>query len=396
MSRQAPSAQSQSGYTERLDDDLALRTAAHEDDVERIAVFNAAIHGAELAPMTRSLLRGYPGMEPADQVYVENADGEIVSALCLIPWTWNYEGVRLRAGEMGIVGTLDGYRGRGLIRAQVDYFKRRLRERRCVLSHIQGIAYFYRQFDYQYALPLEGGYRWEFRHMPAAPGSERVVRRGSVDDIPALASMYDATVRGLCIHTERSADVWRYLISRDDPADAMVHDTWIIEENGSAGAAALGYVRIPHFHFGEELVIDEAYAARHDVALDLLSHARSLAQERNKPGMRLNLPASSIFVRLALAHGATALGTYAWQIHAPDDAALLQALAPAFGGAARSVALCRLDRPAAHELLSASVATDIQRRFAADGARESAARRGRNPPALRCLRPPRVWPPQLR
>ena len=95
MSRQAPSAQSQSGYTERLDDDLTLRTAAHEDDVERIAVFNAAIHGAELAPMTRSLLRDYPGMEPADQVYVENADGEIVSALCLIPWTWNYEGVRL-------------------------------------------------------------------------------------------------------------------------------------------------------------------------------------------------------------------------------------------------------------------------------------------------------------
>jgi hypothetical protein len=33
-------------------------------------------------------------------------------------------------------------------------------------------------------------------------------------------------------------------------------------------------------------------------------------------------------VRLALAHGATPLGTYSWQIHIPDDAALMRTMGP--------------------------------------------------------------------
>ena len=265
-------------------------------------------------------------MAPQDCVFVENRDGEIVSSLCLIPWKWNCDGALLEVGEMGIVGTAEKYRKRGLIRAQVGYFKQRLQERGCVVSAIQGIPGFYRQFGYEYALPLEGGYRLELRHVPTPQTPEHSVRAAAVGDIPALMSMYDEAVAPLSMHTERSELIWRYLMTRNDPADAMYRETWIIE---GADGAAEGYCRIPRHHFGTELVLDEASASRYATTLAILDHAKTLAQKRNQPGIRLNLPSSSPLVRIALSHGATNLGTYAWQIRVPDSARLLRALRPA-------------------------------------------------------------------
>ena len=83
------------------------------------------------------------------------------------------------------------------------------------------------------------------------------------------------------------------------------------------------------YHFGDELVIDEASVSGYAAAVAVLDHARNLAQERVQPGIRLNLPASSRLVGIARAHGAAELGTYSWQIHIPDAAALLLALRPA-------------------------------------------------------------------
>jgi hypothetical protein len=316
---------------ETVDDELTMCTVRDRGDVERLAEFNAAIHGPELAPMTRSLLLDFPGMEPEDQVFIQNADGEVVSALCLIPWTWSCEGTPLPVGEMAIVGTSEPYRRRGLVRTQVNYFKRRLRARGCIFSHIQGIAHFYRQFGYQYALPLEGGYRLEFRHIPVTETNRFALRKATMRDLPILSSMYERAGQDLCYTTVRSDEVWEYLLTRTDETDGMYHDTWIAEEPAGEGAKTLGYMRIPRFHFGDELVINEAYASRHEVALWMLDRARASAQEGSKPAIRLNLPATSYLVRLAMVHEATALGTYAWQIHIPDDIALLQAMAPVLG-----------------------------------------------------------------
>ena len=312
-------------YDEPLPGGLRLRTPATTGDVERIAAFNAAIHGPELGPMTHNLLLRHPHMQPLDQVFVENEAGEVVSALCLIPWTWSCGGALLPIGEMGIVGTSEAYRRRGLVREQVRYFKRRLATRGCVLSCIQGIPYFYRQFGYQYALPLEGGYRWEFRHIPPPEASQRRIRLATLEDVPALMALYAEAAADLTLHNARSEEVWRYLLACDDPNDAMYHDTWVVED---ADGRLAGYVRAPRYHFDDEYAIDEASQLQIGPALELMAHLKAIAQERQQPGIRLLLPANSDLVRIALACGAYTYGTYAWQMHIPDTAALLAALAP--------------------------------------------------------------------
>ena len=124
-------------YCQPLQDSLVLCTAAAEADVERVAAFNADLHGPTAAPFTYNLFIHHPHTRGQDLIFVVDEDtDQIVSSLCLIPWTWRFEGVDIPVGELGIVGTLESHRHRGLIRAQVHYFKRRLHERGLSLIHI--------------------------------------------------------------------------------------------------------------------------------------------------------------------------------------------------------------------------------------------------------------------
>ena len=312
-------------YRQPLGDGLVVRTAADERDVERVAAFNGTIHGPGVASMTRNLFIHHPHTRSSDLVFVEDTHSDqVISSLCLIPWTWRYEDVELPAGEMGIVGTLEDYRRRGLIQAQVDYFKHRLRERNYLLSQIQGIPYFYRQFGYEYALPLEGGLRVEIREVPTPPEERFTFRMASQDDVPALVRLYDGAAQDFGIHAARDEATWRYLLAYTHGTE-MERDTWIVQETDGQTA---GYVCVPRHHFGEELVASEVSRLGFEAALAVLDHLKALAIDRDRPGVRLNLPAGCTLMRLARSLGAHDMGTYAWQIHVPDRAALLRALAP--------------------------------------------------------------------
>ena len=312
-------------YRQPLDDSLLLRTAATERDVERVAAFNGEIHRPGVASMTRNLFLHHPNTRVEDLIFVQDArSGQIVSSLCLIPWIWRYEDVDLPAGEMGIVGTLEGYRHRGLIRAQVEVFKCRLREHGCLLSHIQGIPYYYRQFGYEYALPLEGGLRLEVRQVPAPPDASFTFRLATQDDLPSLARLYDEAAQDITLHAVRDEAIWRYLLTRTGGTE-MERDTWLVQ---NVDRQTSGYMCIPKHHFGQELVVSEVSRLGFDAALAVLDHLQTLAVERDKSGVRLNLPGDCTLMQLARSLDAHDLGTYAWQIHVPDVGALLRALVP--------------------------------------------------------------------
>jgi hypothetical protein len=325
---------------------LVLRTAATESDVERVAAFNGVIHGSGIVNMTRRLFLNHPDTTGRDLIFVEDpATGQVVSSLCLIPWTLHYDGAALPSGEMGIVGTLEGYRHRGLIREQVAFFKQRLAERGCLLSHIQGIPYYYRQFGYEYALPLEGGLRLTPREIPPPPARPFTFRRAVVADLPVLMRFYDEAAQDMTISVRRSEGIWRYLLEQTADSEMECEDWVIADEAG----LTVGYFRVPLSHFGDELPVNEVSRLSYDAALAVLSHLKTMAEEKGKPGVRLNVPASSSLMRVARPFTTTEYGTYAWQIHVPDMAALLHDLAPVlerrvacslFAGMTRNVDIC--------------------------------------------------------
>ena len=309
-----------------LSDHLTLRSISAHAEIERLAAFNRAVHDEQnIDTLTRYLILHHPNAHPDYWLYVEDsATGEIVSSLCLIPWTWRYEEVELRAGEMGIVGTLPAYRNRGLIRAQDRRFKELLRD--FDLSQIQGIPYFYRQFGYEYAIPLEGGWRVEAHTIPDAPENAPrcAFRHATLADLPALLRLYDEAACDLSIRVVRDAAIWRYLLTHS-PETGTAAETWLALDESNQ---PIGYWRIERFGFGEGLNVKEASRLDRATAAAALRQFKALAAARGKPYVRLALPPKHILIQTARAWGAHDLGTYAWQIHVPDVARLLRKLAP--------------------------------------------------------------------
>ncbi len=312
-----------------LGNNLLLKSISASDEIERLAVFNAAVHEDEhVADMTRGLVVHHPATRPEHWLFVEDeSTGQIVSSLCLIPWTWRYEDVTLKAGEMGIVGTHPDYRRRGLIRALDRQFKTLLRAGGFDLSQIQGIPYYYRQFGYEYALPLEGGWNILLRDIPddlPASAAGYRFRAATLDDVPLLARLYDETMRGLAIHAVRDTDIWRFLLDHTPDSQAAA-ETWIVLDADDQPA---GYWRIEKFGFGPGLTVGEASNMSHPAAMAVLGHVKRLAVERGKADIRLSCADACPLVPTAKAWGAKDTGRYAWQIHLPDVTRLLRAIAP--------------------------------------------------------------------
>lgn len=324
-----PKSGSKTPFRRELGDGLVLKTAASAEDVERVAVFDTKVFGeAGVGEFCRRLFLYHPNTQISDLIFVEDEKmGEVVSSICLIPMDWSYENVTLKVAEMGIVGTLEPYRRRGLIRAQADYFKELLAKREFDLSCIEGIPYFYRQFGYEYAMPLEGGYSIEMHQIPD-PGQNEPpqfsCRPQTAADLPFLKRLYDEAAQELAIHALRNDSIWQYLWMHA-PATATGYEGWVIEDKNGKIA---GYFQIQSHPFGESLTVREVSRLSYDESLAVLRHLKKLAIERKKPNIRLSLPPNCVLVKTAKYHQASDLGTYAWQIHIPDMARFLRTIAP--------------------------------------------------------------------
>ncbi|MEL7674286.1 MAG: hypothetical protein AAGU78_11155, partial [Chloroflexota bacterium] len=69
---------------------LTLRSVSDEADVERVAAFNALIHGPSVEGMARNMILHHPHTRPEHWLFVDDDAGRVVSSLCLIPWTLRY------------------------------------------------------------------------------------------------------------------------------------------------------------------------------------------------------------------------------------------------------------------------------------------------------------------
>ncbi|MBU0491902.1 MAG: GNAT family N-acetyltransferase [Chloroflexi bacterium] len=307
---------------------LTLRTIADEGDVERVAAFNTVIHGANVGELVRRICMHHPHIRADGFILVQDeATGQVVSSLSLHPWRWRYAGQELLVGEMGFVGTLESHRGRGLVRAQVSLFKELLREQGCHLSIIQGIPYYYRQFGYEYAVPLENHVRLELHQVPGpVDAPTHTCRPAGQSDFPALVRLYTEATWDLDVYAERDKATWRY-IWEQSPGTEMEAEVWLVEDRARQPA---GYFRVQkHPLYGPGLTTNEVSRLSPDAAGAVLRQLAALARERGNPFIRLNLPADCMLVRAAQALGAVNQGGYAWQVYIPDPPQLLRAIAPA-------------------------------------------------------------------
>ena len=125
----------------------------------------------------------------------DTASGRIVSALFLIPQVWSYAGVSIKAGQPELIATHPDYRRRGLVRAQFEVIHDWSRAGGQLFQFIAGIAWYYRQFGYSYAVDLPPRPIMWLGETPP-PSTEFSLRAATNNDLGLLAELEAGATSG--------------------------------------------------------------------------------------------------------------------------------------------------------------------------------------------------------
>ncbi len=306
----------------------AIERAEIPKDMEALkSVYSRVFDPEPVATLSDALARHFPRMNQRNWFVARKRDSrEIVSALALIPWRWEMDGVELTVAEMGLVATIEEHRGRGLMKMLNREFDRVLIEESYDLSAIQGIPGFYHRFGFHYALDMENHINMPLHSIPADfKSDEYSFRLADKGDIPFLMQEDEDYRKSFFVSGVREEAAWGYLLTEGSRTE-YGSEFWIMEH---VGKKERHYFRIPFAGFGTGLIVAEiGESITHKALIDAFVFFGKKARERKKSYVRLNLHHLSAAAVAAVAAGAEKGNPYAWQVKIPDRIRLLRKMTP--------------------------------------------------------------------
>lgn len=247
------------GFLRDLGGGLILRRSTRED-TEALVDFNARIHyeredgkrDERIGAWTRDLMeQAHPTFKDRDFTIVEDiSSGKIVSTMNLISQTWSYAGISFGVGRPELVGTLAGYRNRGLVRAQFEVIHQWSTERGEIVQAITGIPYFYRLFGYEMALTLGGGRAGFKPHIPRLKEGETepyLIRPAKANDLPFISDLYAQNAQRYLIRSVRDQALWEYELNGASGSNINRSELRLIE---TVSGEPVGFLAHPSFRWG--------------------------------------------------------------------------------------------------------------------------------------------------
>ena len=294
----------------------------------------------------------FPFMGAGDFAVVEDTsrpERPLVACTSLFRHQWSYAGVPFGVGRPEEVATDPAYRNRGLVRALFAMIHARSAEEGHLAQAITGIAYFYRQFGYEYVLDLDGN-----RTTSVAAIAENKVdqpepitlRPASIDDVPSLQVLYNQRRSASLVWHETSESFWRYHVrSWNDPAVAGKDATLVglgkrlyMIVNGAGQTYGFTWLAAKRWDASLNVLAVELFPnVNWQMVLPSLLRALRAQGEVTPKMSEQTAPFSDICFRLGRAHPAYAvLGEslapryeppYAWYLRVPDIPAFLRHIA---------------------------------------------------------------------
>ncbi|MHA1137848.1 MAG: GNAT family N-acetyltransferase [Candidatus Thorarchaeota archaeon] len=187
-----------------------------DDELEELVKFHSIVHPEDGTEELPRQIAHLPGFGREMNYYIRDLNnGQIVTALNSIPSTWNYEDIPLRNLELGWVGTLKEYRRRGLNKLLFTHFDNLLHSYPYDISTIQGIPYYYRQFGYDFVIPMDHTVWLRTNQMQPideknSPEYMKLnIRPAEKKDLPSMMDLLDEHNQKLLIYAPRSPELWQ-------------------------------------------------------------------------------------------------------------------------------------------------------------------------------------------
>ncbi len=293
-----------------------------ERDVDENLELMRIVFGEEegVDAMTRRLLERQPGFGLGNFLTVRH-EGKMVASLNIIPQTWSIGGIPLKVAEMGMVTTLPEYRKRGLQRTLNAHYDEYIAEGGFDLSVIEGIPFFYRQFGYEYTIPLD--VEAEMPLSKIAYEKTPDIRPFRRSDISKAVGLLGESQKKFLVHSVRPEAVWRAQEETGWQAD-WAFKGFVLEERGEVVA----YFRLSLK--GDTIYLVEISNTNNRQADKILGFIRSYGEELGASRLVTRVSHSEPIIDELLKSGGEAHKPYAWQVKIVDHKRVFENLAPLF------------------------------------------------------------------
>lgn len=289
--------------------EYTLQHLETNEDVEQFLELMRKVFGQENVDVfVRKLIDHHPTMTLND-FFVIKHHSKVVAGLNLIPLEWSIGEVPLKVAEMGCVATLSEYRHQGLQKKLAKEFHKQAAEQEYDLCAIEGIPYFYRQFGYEYALPLNEETRISLDQIPDY-STELHIRPFTDADIPKAMPLLTQSQTKFYVHSIRSEQVWK-MQHKTGMAPADKFESYAVEKDGQI----LAYVRISEKLDAKELILTEASDVDRYIGKGILKFLKDRAKQHRLETLVSRLSHHDSLTEQLITIGATErIPPYAWQI----------------------------------------------------------------------------------
>lgn len=300
------------GFFTKLDEQFSLHISNNSnEDFIKILELNVAVHGEEVKEYIKRIYKEHPKKKDIFWFFIEdNNTGQIISSLTLLPLEWQFEGKLLTVCEMGFVGTLKKYRGKGLIGKLNEFYERVMMERGYLLSCLRGIPYYYRGLGYEFVLSLDERFSLSPNQIPSIKLSHIDIRKATRKDIGYIENKYNSNSISFLISNNFDTESFYFKFMNDSFDDNKL-SAYIIQENGKPE----GY-----FLFGKSFD-NEVYTIitpqlSPPQMIKLLQYIDDYS--RKEHDLNLNVAEFSEFGKYIISIGGKLQSNYGWQIKVPD------------------------------------------------------------------------------
>jgi predicted acetyltransferase len=297
------------------------------------------IWGNELGldTLAKKLIDCHPNMT-LKNIYFVRDKGRMVSTLNLIPVTWSIGGIKLKVAEMGYVGTLPEYRGKGLIRKFVEEYHEDVEAQGYDLAVIEGIPYFYRQFGYEYAVPLLEETRLRFDQIPDYESTIQI-RRFVDEDVPPAIGLLEKAQEKYFVHSVRDEAIWKTQHRTSIASDPEPFQAFAVEERGRV----VTYFRMREIATEKELLLTEISEVDQVAAQAVLGFLKEYRLGHGLETLSVNVSYEEPFTKQVVALGGMKrFPAYAWQLRVTDYVKMFGKMKPLLESRLAHSMYCRL------------------------------------------------------
>ncbi|MBN1683162.1 GNAT family N-acetyltransferase [Candidatus Bathyarchaeota archaeon] len=302
-------------------DDYALSTINSEKEWEEYLQLLRTVFGEHegVDNIVKRLKENHPKFT-WNNIFIVKHKEKIVATLNLIPQTWSINDISIKVAEMGMVATLPEYRKLGIQRLLNKEYDKKIFKENYDLSAIEGIPYFYRQFGYEYTLPLDVETRISLNKIPDYK-EEFQIRQFQEKDILKASKLLQKTQKKYLIHSIRDNDIWKMQYKTGWQAD-WPFEGYVVEDQRET----IAYFRISIKE--NKLFLIEISETNQPVAESILGFLKKHAKKHGLTEIISRISNDEPFSNTLKTLGAEPNRPYAWQIKVIDHLSLLKKMQP--------------------------------------------------------------------